>query len=136
MSPLEEYLALLEPLRQRQERAGIFSDFDGTLAEIVDDPAQARPLHGIPGVLDRLSRRYGRVGVISGRPVAFLRSVLGGDDLPIAVLAGHEKKVRHDRAGALAEQRQRPALPVAKEVYRKSPGHRAQTRGLPRVPAH
>jgi trehalose 6-phosphate phosphatase len=91
VSSLEEYLSLLEPLRQRPERTGIFSDFDGTLAEIVDDPAQARPLHGIPGVLHRLSRSYGRVGVISGRPVAFLRSVLGGDDLVLYGLYGLER---------------------------------------------
>jgi trehalose 6-phosphate phosphatase len=48
-------------------------DFDGTLAPIVDDPAAARPLAGTADLLDRLGGRLGRVAVVSGRPVEFLR---------------------------------------------------------------
>lgn len=48
-------------------------DFDGTLAPIVDDPAQARPLPGAVDALGRLAARLGRVAVVSGRPVEFLR---------------------------------------------------------------
>ncbi|HEX7276713.1 MAG TPA: trehalose-phosphatase, partial [Acidimicrobiales bacterium] len=46
--------------------AGVFSDFDGTLAAIVDDPAAARPLPGAADALEALARRFARVGVISG----------------------------------------------------------------------
>lgn len=53
-------------------RSGLFTDFDGTLSPIVDDPESARPLPGAPEVLDRLAHRLGRVGVISGRPVAVI----------------------------------------------------------------
>jgi len=59
-------------------RALLSLDFDGTLAPIVDDPAAARPLPGVPALLARLARRLGTVAVVSGRPVAFLGEVLGG----------------------------------------------------------
>ncbi|MGH8991943.1 MAG: trehalose-phosphatase, partial [Acidimicrobiia bacterium] len=51
-------------------------DFDGTLAPIVDDPAQARPLPGAVSALGRLAVRLARVAVVSGRPVDFLRRYL------------------------------------------------------------
>ena len=52
--------------------SGILTDFDGTLSPIVDDPATARPLDGIPDVLDAARPALQRVAVVSGRPVAFL----------------------------------------------------------------
>ena len=61
------------PLAASPRQAGIFTDFDGTLSEIVDDPDSARPVEGAADVLDELARRYRRVGIISGRPVAFLQ---------------------------------------------------------------
>ncbi len=54
-------------------------DFDGTLAPIVDDPAQARPLPGAVDTLGRLATRLRRVAVVSGRPVDFLRRHLPAD---------------------------------------------------------
>ncbi|CAA9257054.1 MAG: Trehalose-6-phosphate phosphatase [uncultured Acidimicrobiales bacterium] len=51
---------------------GIFTDFDGTLAPIVDDPAAARAVDGAVDALHRLAARFGVVAVISGRPVRFL----------------------------------------------------------------
>jgi len=69
---------------------GVFSDFDGTLAPIVDDPAAALPLPGVVDVLTDLARRYGRVGVISGRPASFLQTHLGGRGLFLSGLYGLE----------------------------------------------
>ena len=60
------------------ERAGIFVDFDGTLAPIVSDPAAALPRPEAAALLTRLSERWGRVVVVSGRPVVFLLSHLAG----------------------------------------------------------
>jgi len=57
--------------------SGILTDFDGTLAPIVGDPAAARPLVGAVDVLHDLARRYARVAVVSGRPAAFLSDHLG-----------------------------------------------------------
>ncbi len=70
--------------------AGVFSDFDGTLAAIVDDPASARPLTGAADALEALARRYARVGVISGRPGAFLAEHLGGRGVALTGLYGLE----------------------------------------------
>lgn len=70
--------------------AGVFSDFDGTLADIVDDPAAARPLAGAASALEDLAGRYARVGVISGRPGAFLAEHLGGRGLALTGLYGLE----------------------------------------------
>jgi trehalose 6-phosphate phosphatase len=70
--------------------AGLFSDFDGTLAHIVDDPSSARPLAGAADALGTLALRYARVGVISGRPGAFLAEHLGGRGLALSGLYGLE----------------------------------------------
>jgi trehalose 6-phosphate phosphatase len=64
--------AHLAPLRDHRDQAGIITDFDGTLAPIVDDPARSRPLPEVVELLHRLSHRYRRVAVVSGRPAAFI----------------------------------------------------------------
>ncbi len=68
---------LLAPFRSDPAGTGGYSDVDGPLAAIVDDPAAARPLPGVIDALTQLARHYGRVGVISGRPAAYLRDHLG-----------------------------------------------------------
>jgi trehalose 6-phosphate phosphatase len=84
--------------------AGVFTDFDGTLAAIVDDPASSRPLPGAAEVLASLAHRVGRVAVISGRPV----SVLGrffGPSVTLSGLYGLQRLVdgrREDHPDALA----------------------------------
>jgi trehalose 6-phosphate phosphatase len=67
----------LAPWLRRPDRAGLLTDFDGTLSPIVDDPATAAPLPGAAHTLARLARRYAQVAVISGRPVAYLAHRLG-----------------------------------------------------------
>ena len=66
---IEDWLAAA---RRSPERTGVFIDFDGTLAPIVDEPAAARPWPGTPALLGRLATVVARVAVVSGRPVAFL----------------------------------------------------------------
>lgn len=61
-------------LRSDPSRTALFLDFDGTLSPIVVDAARARPLPGARALLAALARRYGRVAIVSGRPVAFLES--------------------------------------------------------------
>ena len=70
---------LLARFRADPSRAGVFCDFDGTLATIVDDPEQSRPVDGAVDVLVALTRAYARVGVVSGRPASFLLEHLGPD---------------------------------------------------------
>ncbi len=62
----------IEPLLSSVADSGVFTDFDGTLSEIVDEPSQAAPLAGVAEALGQLADRFGRVAVLSGRPVDFL----------------------------------------------------------------
>ncbi len=64
--------ATVAVLSAQPSRTAVLVDFDGSIAPIVADPDSARPLPGMLDVLDRLSRRVARVGVVSGRPVSFL----------------------------------------------------------------
>ncbi|MET9804522.1 trehalose-phosphatase [Streptomyces sp. NPDC006368] len=50
------------------ERAVVALDFDGTLAEIVDDPEQARAHPGAVPALAALAPRVASVAVVTGRP--------------------------------------------------------------------
>lgn len=68
--------AALAALRADPARTAIVTDFDGTLSPIVADPSAARPLPGVVDALHALAERYGRVAVVSGRPVSYLRDRL------------------------------------------------------------
>ncbi len=63
-------LALVPP-----ERLLVATDFDGTLAPIVQHPLDARPLPGAKEVLERLRDSVLRVAIITGRSEAMLRQV-------------------------------------------------------------
>ncbi len=69
--------APLQPLAAEPGHSALFLDFDGTLSAIVDDPVGARALPGVPDLLADLATHLALVAVISGRPTAFLRQVLG-----------------------------------------------------------
>lgn len=94
---------LLGPFWADPVGAAVFSDFDGTLAPIVDDPAAARPLDGVVDVLAQLATTYGLVGVVSGRPAAFLREHLGGRGLLLSGLYGLELVTDDGDVEAVAE---------------------------------
>ncbi len=62
------------------ERLLVATDFDGTLAPIVDDPATARPLPESMEALETLTAIPGTVvAVVSGRALADLQDLLGGN---------------------------------------------------------
>lgn len=86
----------IEPLADQAADAGIFTDFDGTLSEIVDEPSRAAPLAGAAELLAELSGRYGRVAVLSGRPVSFLAPWFGPEIL-LSGLYGLELVVKGQR---------------------------------------
>ncbi len=67
----------LAPLAAAPARTALFLDFDGTLAAIVADPRDARPLPGVPTLLSELAEEFELVAVISGRPTSFLVEALG-----------------------------------------------------------
>jgi trehalose 6-phosphate phosphatase len=78
-------LARLASLAEQPDRAAFVTDFDGTLAPIVNDPARARALPAALDALAALAERFALVAVVSGRPVEFLREHAA---VPGAVLVG------------------------------------------------
>ncbi|MDQ3954770.1 MAG: trehalose-phosphatase [Actinomycetota bacterium] len=69
----------LRPFIETPESCALFTDFDGTLSEIVDDPAAARPMPGAVEALGKLARRLALVGIVSGRSAQQLLEWLGPD---------------------------------------------------------
>jgi trehalose 6-phosphate phosphatase len=65
--------AVLDDVAREARRFALVCDFDGTLAPIVDDPAEARALPEALEALRVLTPRLAMVGIVSGRPIAFLR---------------------------------------------------------------
>ncbi len=87
-----------EPFRADPSRSAVITDYDGTLAPIVDDPGAASPFPGTVDALHRLATSYALVGVVSGRPVEFLVSQVGEDDLWLCGLYGLESSWRGARS--------------------------------------
>lgn len=83
--------------------AAFLLDFDGTLAAIVDGPAQARPHPHATATLVRLAALTdGAVAVVTGRPIAAIDDLLG---LPTLCVAGVHGLERRDSDGRLWRQR-------------------------------
>ncbi|WP_424889696.1 trehalose-phosphatase [Streptomyces sp. XH2] len=83
------------------QRAVVALDFDGTLAEIVPDPEQARAHPGAVPALARLAPRLGSVAVITGRPAAVAvrhGGFAGVAGLERLVVLGHYGAERWDAA--------------------------------------
>lgn len=124
----------LRPFTGAPGRAAILTDFDGTLAPIVTDPAAATALPGAEEVLVRLAARYGVVGVVSGRPVSYLMSRLGqaAGVVSLRGLYGMERAEggvvsEHPAAGAWRE----PLTAIADRAEREAPaGATVERKGL------
>lgn len=93
-------------------------DYDGTLAPIVPDPAQAHPHPRVVAALVRLAAAVGRVAIVTGRPakvaveLAGLADVSGLDSL---VVVGHYGLERWDAAtGELTAASPPPGLDVVR----------------------
>jgi len=82
-------LGALALLLDRPSASAVLTDFDGTLAPIVADPDLAAPLPGVPDVLGALARRFRTVGVVSGRPVAFLVRHLAAAGPAVALVGAY-----------------------------------------------
>ena len=72
-------------------RALVGLDFDGTLAPIVDDPQQARPIAGATDAIRRLAGYVDTVAIVTGRPAQSAVDLLGFDlaASPNLVVLGH-----------------------------------------------
>jgi trehalose 6-phosphate phosphatase len=130
-------VTVLAGLAEDPARTAVIVDFDGTLAPIVDDPPSATPLPEAAPTLGRLTRRFGRVAVVSGRPVAFLRERLPVEGL---VLFGQYGVERFDGAGVTtdpAAARWSDAVRRAgDEAERRLPGLFVERKGAVAVALH
>jgi trehalose 6-phosphate phosphatase len=89
---------LISALRAASSLA-LFTDFDGTLSPIVEDPGSARPAPGAVDALVALVPRCRRVAVLSGRPLAYLAPLVPAP-VDIGALYGLEQRI----GGRLAER--------------------------------
>jgi len=71
----------IAPLLADPGRTAIFSDLDGTLAPIVDNPRDSQVSDRTRQIFAALSTRYGAAGIVSGRPCLDARRVLDLDSL-------------------------------------------------------
>lgn len=79
-------------------RTAFFLDFDGTLAEIVDDPALAEIKPRTLAAVEKLAAAAGNaVAVVSGRSVAQLDRFLHPLRLPLAGVHGMERRMPDGR---------------------------------------
>jgi trehalose 6-phosphate phosphatase len=87
----------LAALVAQPARSLIALDFDGTLAPIVDDPAQARADPATTAALGRLAGLAGTVAIITGRPAADAAEFAGLAAAPDVVVLGHYGGERWER---------------------------------------
>lgn len=106
------------------ERAGIFTDFDGTLAPIVPRPDDAKPQRGAGPVLTRLARRYAVVAIVTGRAAADVARRLRAPGVRIVGVHGLEEKFgRRVRAMPDAEAARRTVEDAAVVLERRLSSH-------------
>jgi trehalose 6-phosphate phosphatase len=104
----------LAALVRAPERALIALDFDGTLAPIVDDPADARAHHGALDVLRRLAPLTGTLAVITGRPALAAVEYGRFDLVPGLIVLGHYGRERWE-AGTLTAPPASPEVEAARQ---------------------
>jgi trehalose 6-phosphate phosphatase len=80
----------IEALAAEPARAGVFLDFDGTLAPIATRPQDVVPAPGATEVLMALAGRFGVVAVITGRPTADIAERVGVPGIRYVGLYGLE----------------------------------------------
>src|SRR5690242_10884836 len=79
---------VIAELRPQLAGALIATDFDGTLAPIVDDPEESRPVSDAVDVLITLAHRGAHIGVVTGRDAATVVRLGGLDVVPGLVVEG------------------------------------------------
>jgi trehalose 6-phosphate phosphatase len=93
---------LLSPLRDDPPHSAVLTDIDGTIAPIVQDPAEAAVPEQTRGLLRTLAERYALVGCLSGRRALDARRIVGLDELAYSgnhgfeLLLPGEEEVRPD----------------------------------------
>jgi trehalose 6-phosphate phosphatase len=104
----------LAALLSAPDRALIALDFDGTLAPIVADPAQARALPAAVTALRAIAPMTGTVAIITGRPAQEAVEYGALAEIPGIVVLGHYGRQRW-RGGKLSAPPPPPGLATARE---------------------
>ena len=113
--------------------AGVLTDYDGTLALVVEDRDKAVPLPGVHGIISSLADRLAVVAVVSGRPVEFLESQLGrSPNVTLVGLYGLERIENGEhRVMNAAVQWEEAVAAAASAVARSAPpGLEIEMKGL------
>ena len=121
----------------RGRPSALVTDLDGTLSPIVSVPEQAAVLPGCRRALDRLRQRLDLVAVISGRPAAEAKRLLGLDGIVYLGNHGLDPWIGAERAGVPCGGRGGPpgresvlaALDELKEALAGRPGLRFEDKG-------
>jgi trehalose 6-phosphate phosphatase len=96
-------------------RALLATDYDGTLAPIVDDPAAALAAPGAAAALARLASRLGTVAIITGRTATDAVSLGGLAGVPGLIVLGHYGAQRW-QAGVLSAPPVPPGVQAVREA--------------------
>ena len=125
----------LDAIAADPAHALIATDFDGTLAPIVADPADAVAVPGTVVVLARLAESVGTVAIITGRPAAEAVALSGLGEVPGLIVLGHYGGERWE-AGELTSDaapdgvaRVRQALPGVLATAEAPAGTRIEDKG-------
>lgn len=105
------------------DRAAIFTDFDGTLAPIVDLPSKAKAFRGAGPALARLAMRYALVAVVTGRPVHDVTSRIRAPGVHFAGIHGLEEKRGRKIVAVPEAAAARERVQIAAQTLRESIGH-------------
>lgn len=132
---LAEHLDSVLARLRAAPRLGVFSDFDGTLVPIVDDPMTCRACDSVRDSLGRLRDRPNAiVGIVSGRDLADLVPRIGVPGLHFAGNHGLEidspsESFRHPEAVRLRETLN-DIVSKAEAAAANVPGAWVQNKGL------
>jgi trehalose 6-phosphate phosphatase len=107
-------------------------DYDGTLAPIVDDPADAVPVEGVVDVLVAVAPLVRQVALITGRPADAVVELGGLGGVPGLVVLG-QYGVQRWEDGVLTEEPADPGLDLARAALAAldlTPGTQVEDKGL------
>ncbi|MFJ8664268.1 trehalose-phosphatase [Streptomyces sp. NPDC093600] len=122
----------LAALLARPEKAVVALDFDGTLAEIVPDPEQARAHPGAVPALAALAPRIASIAVVTGRPAGVAvryGGFAGVPGLEHLVVLGHYGAERWDAVTGTVQAA--PPHPGVAAVRAELPGFLARVGAWP-----
>jgi trehalose 6-phosphate phosphatase len=124
----------IELLAARPATAGLFLDFDGTLAPIVENPERARMPRELRPVLADLAGALGVLGVVSGRPAAFLAEQVDVAGVELLGLYGMQRwrngRAETDRAAESWLDRVQEARGRLEDALRGADGVWVEDKGL------